>query len=244
MSAIAKTLAPGLTIQRQWRATTLTPLPQGWKIEGESLNPAHPDQPDALEARAVVVAIPAPQAAALMEAAASQDERMQPLVQQLQKVEFEAVMTVMAGYSSSESASLSVQTAPGGWMITSKTHSTLRWAALDSSKRTDPQESVIVIHSSAAFAVINIDRSDLEQAGRELLATAADTSGAWIQSPEWMQIHRWRYGFVRLPLGSPVLSSSVLPNLVGCGDWCSGGNAEGAIASGCQAAKHIAEALR
>ncbi|OKH51109.1 hypothetical protein NIES30_03310 [Phormidium tenue NIES-30] len=244
MSAVAKALALGLTIHHHWRATALTPLPQGWRIEGVTLSGDRQEQPSSIEAKAVVVATPAPQAATLMDRAALQHEGLANLRHQLQNVEFEAVITTMAGYSPDQSASLPAQTSQNGWMIVGNKHPILRWVALDSGKRTDPQELVVVMHSSAAFAASNIDRSDLESVGQELLAATAKSLASWLSSPTWMQVHRWRYGFVRQPLGSPVLSSPAVATLVGCGDWCSGGNVEGAIASGRQAAQLIATVLR
>ena len=242
MSAVAKALAPGLNIQRHWRATSLTPLPQGWRIEGEDLGGDAP-QPAALEARAVVVAIPAPQAIALIAAAAQHHEALKTLLQRLQAVDFDPVMTVMAGYGPRLAPRPRDQKDLGGWLVAGDAHPTLRWVGLDSSKRTDPQEPVVVIHSSAAFATQAIDRPDLEPVGQGLLATATKILGAEFGDPAWMQVHRWRYGFAQTNLNSPVLSSLALPNLVGCGDWCNGGNAEGAIASGHQAAQLIAAAL-
>ena len=248
MSAVAKALAAGLTIHRHWRATALTPMPQGWHIEGEGLGPDSQGEISALEARAVVVAIPAPQAAALVAATAQPHDAISDLVQQLQTVAFDPVITVMAGYSPQTSPWLSQQTAPGGWMVTGDAHPTLGWIALDSSKRpaakaAEPKESVVVLHSSAEFAAQAIDRPDLESVGQDLLAIAAKTLAPWLSSPEWMQVHSWRYGFVRQPLGASVLRSPAWPTFVGCGDWCPGGQVEGAIASGHQAAKLIAQAL-
>jgi renalase len=242
MSAVAKALAPDLNIQRHWRATSLTPSPQGWRIKGESLG-GDASQPTVLGARAVVVAIPAPQAIALIAAAAQHHEGLKDMLQQLQTVDFEPVITVMAGYSPSRSPRPRAQKVAGGWLVAGDAHPTLRWVGLDSSKRTDPQEPVVVIHSSAAFATQAIDRPHLDPVGQELLAIASATLGTELSDPEWMQVHRWRYGFVQTCLNFPVLSSLALPNLVGCGDWCNGGNAEGAIASGRQAAQLIAVAL-
>jgi predicted NAD/FAD-dependent oxidoreductase len=165
------------------------------------------------------------------------------LVNQLQGVEFEAVMTAMAGFNSDQPTSLFAQTRAGGWMVMGDAHPTLRWVALDSDKRTGSKEPVVVVHSSAGFAAQHIDRRDLETVGQALLSTAAEYLGSWLKTPAWLQVHRWRYGFVSRPLKSPVLSSSALPTLVGCGDWCNGGNAEGAIASGHQAAQLIARGL-
>ena len=248
MSAVAKALAAGLTIHRHWRATALTPMPQGWHIEGEGLGPDSQGEISALEARAVVVAIPAPQAAALVAATAQPHDAISDLVQQLQTVAFDPVIAVMAGYSPQTSPWLSQQTAPGGWMVTGDAHPTLGWIALDSSKRpaakaAEPKESVVVLHSSAEFAAQAIGRPDLESVGQDLLAIAAKTLAPWLSSPEWMQVHCWRYGFVRQPLGASVLRSPAWPTFVGCGDWCPGGQVEGAIASGHQAAKLIAQAL-
>jgi renalase len=244
MSAVAKALAPGLTIHRHWLATALMPLSQGWRIEGETLSGDRQGESISIEAKAVVMAIPAPQAAALMDRAALQHEGLAKLMHQLQNVEFDAVITAMAGYSSDQSVNLPVQTALGGWIVVGDKHPILRWAALDSSKRIDPLEPVVVMHSSAKFAANNIDRSDLESVGRELLAAVAGSLAAWLSSPTWMQVHRWRYGFVRQPLGSPVLYAPAMSTLVGCGDWCSGGNVEGAIASGHRAAELIATVLK
>ncbi|MGB3200368.1 MAG: FAD-dependent oxidoreductase [Nodosilinea sp.] len=241
MSAIAKGLAQGLTIHRHWRATAITPLPQGWRIEGEALGEPSKGKPSALEARSIVVAIPAPQAAALLRTA--QDcEEVHTLLHQLQQVDFEAVITVMAGYTLAQAANLPIQTGSGGWMVTSQTHPTLRWMALDSSKRTAPEEAVAVIHSTSTVASNALSDIDLDPVGQALLSEAAKM-GAWMGSPQWMQVHRWRYGFVRQTLNASILSNPKLPNLVGCGDWCNGGNAEGAIASGRAAAAALVKTL-
>lgn len=244
MSAIAKALATGLSIYRPWCATALTRLPQGWRIEADSLSADSQSKPSSIEAKAVVVAIPAPQATVLLGGAVQQDEGLSRLVHPLQSVAFDPVITVMAGYRADTPTSLPIQTSPKGWMVASDTHLTLRWAALDSSKRTDPPEPVVVMHSSPTFAANNIDRSDLESVGQDLLTATAERLASWISSPTWIQVHRWRYGFVRQPLGTSVLSSPTLPNFVGCGDWCSGGNVEGAIASGHRAAELIATVLK
>ncbi|PSR19384.1 FAD-dependent oxidoreductase [filamentous cyanobacterium CCP3] len=240
MSSIAKALAPGLTIHRQWRATAITPLSQGWQVEGDALGAA--GQPRAFTARGLVVAIPAPQAAALVHRAAQASAEVQALLGQLSSVVYDAVITVMAVYGPGALARLPGQTGSGGWLVSSDAHPTWRWVALDSSKRTDPQEPVVVIHSSPAFAANSLDQSDLEPLGQALLAEAA-TLAAWMLSPRWRQVHRWRYGFVRQALGASLLSNPALPNLVGCGDWCNGGNVEGAIASGHAAAAALDKAL-
>ncbi|MBE9135974.1 FAD-dependent oxidoreductase [Nodosilinea sp. LEGE 07088] len=60
MSSVAKALAGDLTIQRSWRATALTPWARGWRITGERTTSDNQAEPQALEAKAIVLAIPAP----------------------------------------------------------------------------------------------------------------------------------------------------------------------------------------
>lgn len=242
MSAIAKALAPGLTIQRHWRATALAPISHGWRITGEVLGDP-PQVPSTLEAKAVVMAIPAAQAIALLEPASQTTPDLLPLIHRLQTVTFDAVITVMAGYGPDVAPYLANQPQPTPWLVASDTYSELRWIALDSSKRPAQPESVVVLHSSAAFAAEHLHGADLDGIAQHLLQTAAPSLGDWIAAPSRVQIHRWRYGFVQKPLGQPVLSDPQVPTLVGCGDWCNGGNVEGAIASGHQAAVAIAQAL-
>lgn len=242
MSSIAKGLARGLTIHRHWRASAITPLSQGWRIEGEALGEASQGKPSTLEARAIALALPAPQAMTLLQAAVQDCEQVSELLHRLRQVDFEAVITVMAGYDLGKSAQLSLQTGLGGWMVTSQAHPTLRWMALDSSKRINPKEAVVVLHSSPTFASNALNTTHLEPVGQTLLSEAARLE-PWIGSPQWMQIHRWRYGFVKKALGVSSLSTPELPSLVGCGDWCNGGNAEGAIASGHAAAAALSKTL-
>ncbi|MBE9135975.1 FAD-dependent oxidoreductase [Nodosilinea sp. LEGE 07088] len=180
---------------------------------------------------------------ALLETAAQQDDVIKAMVQQLQAVTFEAVVTVMAGYDPIQPTLLTGQTGKNGWMVDGAESSPLRWVALDSSKRTDPQEPVVVLHSSAAFASKVIDHAEPAATGRELLMKAAQNLAPWLNNPAWMQVHRWRYGFVSQSLAQPLLHHPELPTLVGCGDWCQGGNVEGAIASGYRAAATLAQIL-
>jgi renalase len=243
MSSIAKALAADLTIQRSWRAKALTPLPQGWRITGETATTDRQTMAQVLETKAIVLAIPAPQAAALLETDAQQNDVIGTMVQQLQAVTFDAVITVMAGYNPTQPTHLGGQTGVNGWLVHGSEPSPLRWVALDSSKRTEPQEPVVVLHSSATFACKAIDHPDLDAFGQELLTQAAQSLAPWLNEPAWLQIHRWRYGFVSQSLGQPLLHHPELPSLVGCGDWCHGGNVEGAIASGHRSAEALAQVL-
>ncbi|MFM7324810.1 MAG: FAD-dependent oxidoreductase, partial [Nodosilinea sp.] len=103
MNSLAKGLAQDLAVQTSGRVVTINHQAQTWKIylEGKSANP--------LQSRAVVVAIPAPQAANLFQGGDDQ-EALQPWLRDLTTVEFDPVITVLAGYSPGQDINLPGQT--------------------------------------------------------------------------------------------------------------------------------------
>jgi renalase len=240
MTTVAKTLAQGLPLWRQWRVTQIVPQGSGWQVFGVCPGP-HPEQ---IQAKAVVIAIPAPQLGAVLQGAASHNAALQALLTSLQAVRFDSVMTVMAAYG--PAANLAPELPPNpasGWMVVGRDHPDLAWAGLDSSKRLAPTEAVVVFHSTPAFAQTHLDAPDLQPVGQQLLTALTPSLGPAIVAPRWMQVHRWRYGLVNQPLGCPVLTHGALPTLVGCGDWCQGADAAAAMQSGQAAAAYLQSSL-
>jgi predicted NAD/FAD-dependent oxidoreductase len=88
----------------------------------------------------------------------------------------------------------------------------IRWLGLDSSKREQSPQSVVVLHSSPDYAVANFE-SPLEYLAPVLL-----TKGG-VSNPDWLQVHRWRYAFPLIRLRTDYLISEDIP-IFGCGDWC------------------------
>jgi len=237
MNSLAKGLAQDLAVQTSGRVVTIDRQAQTWQLhlEGELNTP--------LQSRAVVVAIPAPQATDLFRSGDDQ-EALRPWLRALATVEFDPVITVMAGYSPGQDINLPGQTSTGhGWMVGAEQHPYLGWAALDSSKRPSPAYPAVVIHSSASFATTHLDTADLDGLGRQLLSQLTPALGDWLTQPQRLQVHRWRYGRVRQSLKVQALQNDHYPTLVGSGDWCGGGGVEAAIASGHQAATLIKTAL-
>ncbi|NMF85639.1 NAD(P)-binding protein [Nodosilinea sp. P-1105] len=245
MTTVAKVLAQNLTIWQRWQATQITPQGSAWTIDGltpAGLTPAE-HQPS-LTARAVILAIPAPQIVPLVQKAAAQNSALQGFMAPMANVLFDPVMTMMAGYPPSLDLAFPLQTAPpAGWMVYGQDHPTLAWAGLDSGKRVLPGDPVVVMHSTPGFAQAHLDAANLDNVGQQLLASVAPQMGPGLTTPTWMQVHRWRYGLVRQPLGGKVLSTPDLPTLIGCGDWCRGKTVEAAIASGHDAAEQIMQVL-
>ena len=241
MTAVAKFLASNLTIHRRCRATRVQFNGASWTIQWENAL----GQTETTETRAVVAAIPAPQTLPLL-GQSKQYSPMDPLLRGLATVEFDPVITVMAGYSLAETPVLSPNknstsgpsTHQPGWMIFGHHHATLRWIGLDSSKRSHPHHAVVVIHSTPGFASKFFGHPLLAEAGRALLNAAGSSLGAGFASPSWQQTHRWRYGFVRHPHNGDCFSQNDIPGFMACGDWCRGANVEAAFRSGRKAAEN------
>lgn len=227
MSAIAKFLAQGLDVLLNQRVIAIHPTPErNWRLTLESSN-------EELTAKAVVLAIPAPQALMLLEPL-GEDLLGREFLNNLRSVEFAACMSAIAGYPG-DSQLLQNWTAQ-----TYVDHPVLGWIGLDSSKRPNPQQPVFVVQSSASFAQIHLENTDLQPVGQEMLQQAADTLGLpWLDTPEWMQVHRWRYAFPNHPWQETVLSASTSLPLICCGDWCGGNLIEGAMLSGLDASEEI-----
>ena len=231
MSAIAKSLAPGLEILLNQRVIAITPTPENsWRLNLESSN-------EELSAKALVVAIPAPQAVMLLEPL-GESVLDAVFLDNLRSVEFYPSISAIAGYPST------FQPLPQWKALTFVDDADLAWIGLDSSKRPNPQKPHFVVQSSADFAQRHLESQDLQPVGQLMLQRAAESlSLPWLNTPEWMQVHRWRYAFPSRPWHEAFLSAGTPLPLVCCGDWCGGNLAEGAMLSGLAAADEINDQL-
>lgn len=227
MNAIAKFLAQGLEIHLNHRVEQITPTNQTWQLTTETAT---------FEAKAIVAAIPAPQALMLVEPLAESNFPA-TFLDSLRSVEFYPCLSVMAGYSADRQQELE-QRNPN-WKACSLSDSDLAWIGLDSSKRLAPEFPVFVLHSTAEYATRHLDAPDLQPAAQQMLNRAADCLMPWLSAPNWFQIHRWRYAFPSRPLNQDYLAISTPLPLVCCGDWCWGNLIDGALQSGLAAATQI-----
>ncbi|MBE9079517.1 FAD-dependent oxidoreductase [Romeria aff. gracilis LEGE 07310] len=213
MSAIAKHLAANLEIQFQQRVTALERTDTGWRITYKGINPAA----ESVTAKAVVVAIPGPQAVPLLKSI----DLPQRQVQLVEAVEYETRLTLMAGYPAERGREMGPLTpsAPSeGWMVTDNSGTSITWIGLDSSKRHAAPYPTIVIQSKPGFADRYLDARDLQPAASVLLRAAGRKLLPWIAEPDWFQIHRWRYAYVTQAYPGDCVRTDV--PLVCCGDWC------------------------
>ncbi|HAJ60833.1 MAG TPA: FAD-dependent oxidoreductase, partial [Cyanobacteria bacterium UBA8543] len=206
---------------------------QTWHLTLDSTDKA----PTELTAGAVVVAIPAPQALMLLKPLA--ESGLSPdFLDTLHSVEFDPCLSVMAGYS--------VDCPVPTWKAcTLSKDSDLAWIGLDSSKRPDAQIPIFVLQSTAEFAKRYLDAEDLNPAAEQLLSHAAKKLLIpWLETPDWFQVHRWRYAFPSRFLNQDYLDAGAALPLVCCGDWCGGNLIESAMNSGLAAAVEINSQLK
>jgi renalase len=230
MNSVGKFLAEGLEIWFNRRVIELKITEnKTWSLSLEQTHETAKDKPLAVEAKSVVIAIPAPQALMLLESLESQINS--DLLNQVRAVEYDPCMTVMAGYSSKQqSAFLNREI---DWKaVTFPEDKILDWVGLDSSKRTLSQPPIVVIQSTADFAKKHLDTVNLDPVGKQLLQAAATCLMPELNDPEWIKVHRWRYAFCPQPLPNSCLTTTIPLPLVCTGDWCSRQQIEGALASG------------
>ncbi|MEG3875950.1 FAD-dependent oxidoreductase [Microcoleus sp. herbarium7] len=240
MNAVGKYLARDLEIWFGRRVQAISTADnQMWHLSLE-VTDGNFDRPQELIAKAVVVAIPAPQALMFLN---SEINLQSDFLDQLRSVEYDPCITVMAGYPAAKQQDLSSLN-PQWKSVSFPDNADLAWVGLDSSKRLDSQQPVFVVHSSSDFADRHLESVDLPTVGQQLLDRASEYLIPWLNQPEWLQVHRWRYAFCRNPLPvSCLVAEETLP-LVCAGDLCGEGQIDAALRSGLAAANWVNSQLQ
>jgi hypothetical protein len=232
MSAIAKFLTTDLQVWKHCLVKAIAPTDeQTWQINYESADRTE----GSVQAKALVIAIPAPQAIPILQSSQSIPAEF---ISQLSLVEYSACIAVMAAYSQDRYRDL-----PPWQAVKITSDRALAWIALDSNKRKTSTQPIFVLHSTAQFARDYLDTNNLELAAEKLLDRAANLLLPWFDRPEWFQFHRWRYAFTVSSLSVSQLSTNEPLPLVCCGDWFGGKFAESALMSGMAAIKEIDKLL-
>ncbi|MEW6432140.1 MAG: FAD-dependent oxidoreductase [Myxococcota bacterium] len=188
-----------------------------WRLKdgkGESLG----------EYEVVVVATPAPQAAALV------DPSSFALGSRLREVRFEPCWAVMLAFDTPTDVA---------WDLAGGGAGPLERLWRDSSKpgrRGDGGERW-VLHASAEWSARHLEATE-DQVAAMLLDAFFSVTGAPKQAPAFVAAHRWRYARAAAPLGEPCVWDEGL-QLAVCGDWCLGRDVEAAFLSGSAAAGRI-----
>ena len=219
MNRVGKLLAEELEVRRKTRVQTIKPEGDTWTLELES--------GETVEAKTVIVNTPAEQAEKLCNF-----ELTSNVAEVLNGVAMEPCFAVMAGFEK--------HLAPTWKGITVELNGLLAWVAQDSSKRKDPKDLVLVLHSTPEYARENYEAPH-EQVARDLLEALSQGDERYepFTAPLWTDVQRWRYARATEPYEKKVLRQD---GLYFCGDWCGGAKLEAAYLSGLATAQAILDA--
>jgi len=174
----------------------------------------------------VIIAVPAPQAAALLAAAPK-------LAAVAASVAMEPTWAVALGFATP------LETSVEGCFVRDDA---LDWIARDHSKPgRDGSLDTWVLHASSQWSRQHIDLS--REAVIELLHGAfAELIDCVVPAPAFTLAHRWLYARPTQPHEWSALADPGL-GLYACGDWCLSGRVEGAWLSGQEVARKLLENL-
>ena len=207
MSAFPRLLSSGLDIEFGARVTRLERSTGGWTLQDDR-GTSHP------EFDFVVLALPAPEAAAL---AAPHT----PLAERVRAVSMAPCWAAMIAFARS------VGDAPDAGFTNDEV---LPWFARNGSKPGREAPDSWVLHASAEFSRREID-APAARVQKTLLTRLSGQLGRKLPEILLSDTHLWRHARVEAPLGEPFL----LDRSAGigfCGDWCLDARAEGAFLSG------------
>ena len=107
-----------------------------------------------------------------------------------------------------------------------------------------PLVKILSMKFSKPKILLENNYPDLEIAGKPLLYQAGKLLAQWLATPEWWQVHRWRYALAEESLGVSCLSTAIPSALVCAGDWCACKNIEAAYHSGIAAAESAIDLIK
>jgi predicted NAD/FAD-dependent oxidoreductase len=221
MAAIAAGLSRGLAVTQSAHVRRLERTNSGWLL--------HFDDGPLGNFDALILAIPAPQAAVLLKDVAPANR------ERLRNVRMAPCWAVMLGFETPPPrTALEIQfnlpAWPDGiWATLSNTgDEPISWAARENTRPgAAAAPPAFTFHFSATWSAAH-----LEDAPDDVIATALE--GGWAfggHKPIYAAAHRWRYALAEAPLGEAFLWDEEAA-LGLCGDWCLGGRLEAAYLSG------------
>ncbi|MEM8884314.1 MAG: FAD-dependent oxidoreductase [Planctomycetota bacterium] len=210
MSSLCESLAHGLAVRSETRIDQLLCGPQGWELRdgaGDWLGPFD----------TVIVAVPAPQAAPLLQPAPA-------LADAVGRVEMDPCWAGLFLFE--ERLGLD-------WDGRFLDEHGMAWVA----RHDQPRGESWVLHADVAWTEehLGLSKPDALPHLREALAAVV---GRELPEAKYERAHLWRYARTRTPLGEPYLWNG-MTRIGACGDWCLGGRIEAAWTSGHTLAHHL-----
>lgn len=219
MSAITRALLQDQTVTFTCRITEVYRGKEHWHLqdsEGQTHGPFS----------RVLVATPAPQAAALLASAPK-------LAAAAASIPMEPTWAVALGFREQ------LETPVQGCFVH---EGPLSWLACNRSKPgRDEQLDTWVLHASSSWSKQHIDLPK-ESVIEHLRGAFAELIGCAVHAPDFALAHRWLYARPMEAHQFGALADADL-GIYACGDWCLSGRVEGAWLSGLEAARRLLEHL-
>lgn len=176
---------------------------------------------DTFGADAVIIALPAPQAYGVIASTIDETNTLK-IVRQIDEVSYSPAFSLMAGYGS--------QDVPD-WQGIVCNNSALDFISNENLKR-DTQETSFVLHASESFTREHRNQ-DAETVSEKMVDEFARIAGGWASTPEWHQLHFWRYSRAEKVINSPYLElEDEDAPLALVGDYLNGNTVDDAYRSG------------
>jgi predicted NAD/FAD-dependent oxidoreductase len=181
---------------------------------------------------AVVLAIPSPQAQALLATA----PQASPLLEKIAPVTVAPCWTLMLAFPQAMQPDLN--TLGPQWNAARSSHHRIAWLARENSKPGRGAVERWTVQASADWSQEHIN-DDAARVQAKLLKAFAEVTGIHAE-PAHTELHRWLYAKTVQPLGASHVWDAA-SGLGICGDWCLGSRVEDAFVSGLELAQAIAK---
>ena len=206
MTDFGRVLAQNLNIHYQTRVTLIVRRGDRWELTANGTLLGNFDW--------VILALPAPQAAALMPDCFSH-------LQHVRNKTMQACYSLMLGFQRP------LQLEFDAALIRSMD---ISWLSVNSSKPGRPREYTLVVHSTNSWADDNLDLS-AEAITQHLIAEVERVIHRDLSSADHADLHRWLYANIGRQQG-PSQLVDYQHQLAAIGDWCISGRVESAFTSG------------
>ena len=232
MNALLRDWAAPLRVEVQTRVTALEPdalNKNQWQLRTTGAE-------DSLHVYsgfdAVVLAIPGPQAQALL----APVPQASPLLQKITPVSVAPCWTLMLAFPQAMQPDLN--TLGPQWNAARSTHHRIAWLARENSKPGRGAVERWTVQASADWSQEHI-HDDAARVQAKLLKAFSEVTGIHAE-PAHAEMHRWLYAKTVQPLGTSHLWDAA-SGLGVCGDWCLGSRVEDAFVSGLELAQSMAK---
>lgn len=185
---------------------------------------------EAIGADAVIIAVPARQAYGILSSCIDETNTLK-IVRVIDEVSYSPSFSLMAGYNKLEVPE---------WEGIVCRNSLLSFISNESLKRNLDTAS-FVLQANAQFSR-NHREENPDVVARKMVSEFVEITGGWAASPDWNQLHFWRYSQANEVIGSPFLElEDEDAPLALVGDYFEGNTVDHAYRSGYQLAKHWLE---